>query len=135
MIESDGGARLLVDTGPDMRDAVAGRGVPRVDAILYTHAHADHIAGLDDVRILNRIVGRPLTPSRPRDPGRADSASPTHSGLEAAGFLPPGAAAPAGVPGETVEAAGMPAGVRQDHGVRTLGLRVGGFGYSTDVVA
>ena len=45
---------------PDMRAQLLACRIPRVDAILYTHAHADHITGLDDVRILNRIVGRPL---------------------------------------------------------------------------
>ena len=55
-----GGDALLVDTGPDMRSQLLACGVPRIDAILFTHAHADHITGLDDVRILNRIAGRPL---------------------------------------------------------------------------
>ena len=34
--------------------------MPRIDAILFTHAHADHVLGIDDVRILNRLIGRPL---------------------------------------------------------------------------
>src|SRR5271167_4156889 len=54
------GPRLLVDTGPDLREQLLACRVPRIEAILYTHAHADHIAGLDDVRILNRICGHPL---------------------------------------------------------------------------
>ena len=45
----------------------ASRGV---DAILFTHAHADHVTGLDDVRILNRIANRPLDGLRHQaDPG------------------------------------------------------------------
>ena len=57
----DGGAgALLVDTPPDMRGQLLACGVGGVDAMLFTHAHADHITGLDDVRILNRIVDRPL---------------------------------------------------------------------------
>src|SRR5579883_1598300 len=60
IVESDEGTRLLVDTGPDMRSQFLANQVPGVDAILYTHAHADHITGIDDVRILNRIAGRPL---------------------------------------------------------------------------
>ena len=43
-----------------MRTQLLDCRMPGVDAILYTHAHADHITGLDDVRILNRIVERPL---------------------------------------------------------------------------
>ena len=52
--------RLLVDTSPDMRSQLLDCRIPGVDAILFTHAHADHITGLDDVRILNRIANRPL---------------------------------------------------------------------------
>ena len=60
VLEGDDGARLLVDTGPDIRTQLLANAIARVDAILYTHAHADHVTGLDDVRILNRSVGRPL---------------------------------------------------------------------------
>ncbi len=44
---------LLVDTPTDLRQQALKFGLPRVDAILFTHAHADHIFGLDDVRIFN----------------------------------------------------------------------------------
>src|SRR6201986_4974197 len=60
VVENETGTRLLVDTGPDLREQLLSCRVPRVDAIIYTHPHADHITGLDDVRILNRIGGRPL---------------------------------------------------------------------------
>lgn len=49
-----GSARqVLVDTPPDLRQQALRYGLKRIDAILYTHAHADHIYGLDDVRIFN----------------------------------------------------------------------------------
>src|SRR5579872_6054450 len=60
VVESGEGTRLLVDTSPDLRSQLLDCQVPSIDAILYTHPHADHITGIDDVRILNRIVGRPL---------------------------------------------------------------------------
>ena len=44
---------VLVDTPTDLREQALRFGVPRVDAVLFTHAHADHIFGLDDVRIFN----------------------------------------------------------------------------------
>ena len=49
--------KVLVDTGPDLRVQCLDAGVSRIDAILYTHAHADHVHGIDDVRSLNFIVG------------------------------------------------------------------------------
>ena len=54
-IEADAGPKLLVDTGPDLRMQALRFGVTRVDAILYTHGHADHVVGLDEVRRFNAL--------------------------------------------------------------------------------
>ncbi len=53
-------AVVLVDTPTDLRQQALRFGVERVDAVLYTHAHADHIYGLDDLRIFNFRQGRPI---------------------------------------------------------------------------
>ncbi len=52
LVESNG-ARLLVDTSPDLREQLLDADVWEIDAILYTHAHADHVNGIDDIRSLN----------------------------------------------------------------------------------
>ena len=52
--------RVLVDTTPELRLQCVANGVDRVDAVVYTHAHADHIMGLDDVRRFNALKGGPL---------------------------------------------------------------------------
>ena len=48
-----GTKRILIDTSPDFRCQALRYGIERIDAILYTHSHADHILGLDDVRPFN----------------------------------------------------------------------------------
>ncbi len=48
-IESDG-LSVLIDTGPDLRQQCLTQGIRQVDAVLYTHEHFDHVAGLDDLR-------------------------------------------------------------------------------------
>lgn len=46
---------LIIDTGPDFRYQVLRAGLTRLDAIIYTHEHRDHLAGLDDVRSFNYL--------------------------------------------------------------------------------
>lgn len=50
MIELDNGKVILIDTGPDLRQQALREGITKVDAVLYTHTHADHLHGIDDLR-------------------------------------------------------------------------------------
>jgi phosphoribosyl 1,2-cyclic phosphate phosphodiesterase len=138
VIESEVGQRLLVDTGPDLRLQLTACKIPRIDAVLYTHAHADHIAGLDEIRILNRLLDAPIPAFATQTTWeelrqRFDYAfKPWTGGHYFRPVLVPHDIAP----GQTIEIAGMQIGViGQDHGfITTLGLRAGNFAYCTDVV-
>jgi phosphoribosyl 1,2-cyclic phosphate phosphodiesterase len=54
------GASVLIDSSPDFRQQALRYGITRVDAVLYTHAHADHLLGLDDLRLYNWLQGGPI---------------------------------------------------------------------------
>ncbi|MGH7211753.1 MAG: MBL fold metallo-hydrolase [Acetobacteraceae bacterium] len=139
IVIEDHGARLLVDTAPELRIQLLACRIGRVDAILYTHAHADHITGIDDVRALNRTGGRPLEAFATR---RTLDELSRRFGYAFRPWEPPGFFRPVlepreVAPGQTVAMAGLDIALfEQDHGFApTLGLRMGRFGYSTDVVA
>ena len=134
LIEHEG-ARILVDTPPDLREQLLDARIDRIDAVIWTHDHADHVHGLDDLRALRHRRGAPLPGfARPETLAvlrrRFDYAFDGKGGYPA--ILEP-------VPLPDAFAIG-PIGVRvadQPHGaVTSAGLRfdVGGrsIGYSTD---
>jgi len=59
-VDVPGYAKILVDTTPDLRQQALTHRLSRVDAIVFTHSHADHVLGLDEVRRFNAIQGGPI---------------------------------------------------------------------------
>ena len=60
VVETDAGARLLLDTPPELRLQLVAAGIRAVDAVLFTHDHADHIHGIDDLRAFTARRPEPL---------------------------------------------------------------------------
>jgi phosphoribosyl 1,2-cyclic phosphate phosphodiesterase len=133
-IQVDDGPALLVDTSTDLRQQALTHGLVRVDAILFTHSHADHVMGIDEVRRFN-MLQRGVIPAFADPQTRAD--------LERMFryiFSPP-AEQGGGIPQielHTIdgpfEAAGVPVEpITIFHGARSiLGFRFGSFAYLTD---
>ncbi len=134
--------RVLVDTGPDMRAQLLAAEVDFVDAVIFTHAHADHTHGIDDLRAFwintHRLVDTYADEKTQAHLERAFGycfARPL--GSDYPPILKHHPMAP-GTPA-TIAGAGGPLTVtpfRQIHGdIETMGLRVGGLAYSADISA
>ena len=130
----DDGTSVLVDASPDLRAQALRFRIERVDAILLTHAHADHVLGLDDVRIYNFRQGgaipcygaaRALARVRRMFDYVFDPATPRGGGLPQLALRE--LAGPFSLAGATV----IP--VPLMHGtLPVLGFRIGAFAYLTD---
>jgi len=142
-VAANGGVTtVLVDTSPDMREQLLAAGVNHIDAVLYTHAHADHLHGIDDLRIFWMQTRRLVEV-------HADQATSDRI-LQAFRYCfetPAGGAYPpilrlnriAAYEPIVIQGAGGPLEVmpyRQKHGgIETLGFKVHGLAYSCDVSA
>lgn len=137
----DGGSTsVMVDTSPDLREQLLAADVRALDAVIFTHAHADHSHGIDDLRPLSIQARRRV------DVYLDDATSrELHKKFGYCFKTPPGSEYPAIVQGHRV-VAGEPiivngAGgaltvlpVLQKHGdIHSLGYRFGGLGYSCDI--
>lgn len=60
LIKTPDNKNILIDAGPDFRQQALQNGIERIDLVLFTHAHADHILGIDDLRAYNFTMGRPI---------------------------------------------------------------------------
>lgn len=137
VIEEDG-KRLLVDASPDLRQQLLACGIAAVDAVLFTHGHADHVMGIDDIRILNRVIGRPMDAfATERTLGELDKRFDyAFKEWQQTFFFRPVLVPRVVQTDDRITAGGIEVQLfEQDHGfMPSLGLRIGGFGYSTDVV-
>jgi phosphoribosyl 1,2-cyclic phosphate phosphodiesterase len=133
LLESDR-STILIDTSTDLRAQALAAGMRRVDAILFTHSHADHIMGLDEVRRFN-VMQKTALPCFADEPTAADIRQ-TFSYI----FNPPRSPG-GGLPQITMFHVGGPFTLeRQEivpvpllHGTRPiLGYRIGTFAYLTD---
>jgi phosphoribosyl 1,2-cyclic phosphate phosphodiesterase len=132
-----GDKRVLVDSSPDMRQQLLSAGTGSINAIIYTHDHADHVHGIDDFRWINRNIGAAV----PAFGARSAMASIQRRFSYAFESKTPGHGfyKPCLVPNEVTgpfRAAGIDVlPFEQNHGRgTTLGLRFGRIAYSTDVV-
>ena len=57
---TDGKTQILVDTSPDLKNQLIANNITKLDAVLYTHTHADHLHGIDDLRGITRNTGKSL---------------------------------------------------------------------------
>ncbi|MDF1503316.1 MBL fold metallo-hydrolase [Roseisolibacter sp. H3M3-2] len=138
LVETDAGRRILIDTPPELRLQLVAAGVDGVDAVLYTHDHADHTHGIDDIRAFTARAGGPL--SVYASPATASALARKFPYIFDDALRPlPGTYKPEGrlraiEEGETVEIAGVGVTpVRVPHGMaEVFAFRVGPLAYVTD---
>ena len=137
MLVTEGDTAVLIDASPDLREQLLDAGVQKLDAVIFTHGHADHIHGLDELREINRAMRAPLPIYG--DPETL-KALETRFGYAFEG-IPPGEnffrpwliANPIGTEHFRVGNVSIRA-FPQSHGFSTtLGYRIGDVAYSTDV--
>lgn len=129
---------LLIDTPPDLRTQLLREGIGIVHAVLYTHEHADHIFGLDDLRLMQFYLDGPVPlycePAVARRILKAydyafSEDEPTHAGARPNLTIEEISDAPFSALGRRVTP------IRLEHGPRftVLGFRIGNVAYCTDV--
>src|SRR6476469_1677240 len=135
-----GGAAILIDTPPELRLQLIAARVSRVDAVLYTHEHADHISGVDDLRIFSVRQRHALPVYGPPEtldplPGSYSYIFDDQRAYE--GTSKPDLDLRAIEPGRPVDVAGvevLPLAFRHGH-LRVYGYRIGALAYITDAKA
>jgi phosphoribosyl 1,2-cyclic phosphate phosphodiesterase len=138
LVETDGGKRILIDTPPELRLQLIAAHVDRVDAILFTHEHADHIHGIDDVRALSVRNRSALHMYGPAETVHTLEQRFAYIFDERMRPLP-GTTKPegdlttlvAGVPTEIAGVQVLPIAVPHGHTI-VFGYRIGALGYVTD---
>ncbi|PYP40790.1 MAG: MBL fold metallo-hydrolase [Gemmatimonadetes bacterium] len=138
LIETEG-KRLLIDTPPELRLQLVAAGVDHIDAVLFTHAHADHVHGIDDLRALSVRQGAML-PAYGSRGTMAELATKFPYIFDPSIVVPIGTSKPelkAHVleSGKTMSIAGVPVlPLSLPHGDHAVfGYRVGAVAYLTDV--
>jgi len=133
-------AAILIDASPDLRAQLLSTGTRRLDAVLFTHIHADHTHGIDDLRDINRAMNAPIPvygdaeTLEPLKMRFAYAFAPLPDGVDF--YFKPTLLAHEIADGDGFEAADVPVrAFAQDHGYCTsMGYRLGPVAYSTDVV-
>jgi phosphoribosyl 1,2-cyclic phosphate phosphodiesterase len=138
VVESDG-ATILIDTPPELRLQLIAAGFSNVDAVVYTHEHADHINGIDDLRMFSVRQRRPLPVYGPPETLERLRTSFNYIFDDAVrpyeGTSKPSLEMHALEPGRPTRVAGvemLPLAFRHGH-LRVFGYRLGRLAYITDV--